>query len=140
MNNTIFIKSGVSKPAQVLAAIIKYKQITHTKDMPAMDDGILLKHHDIVIYDLPIAMEYLDEIIPSPPIYPIYPAARAIARTLVAALLDGRVKPNQIPARPWLGSEQLTAVDIVAGKYYHHQEAALAAALSSPIDTIGDII
>ncbi|MEQ8314394.1 MAG: glutathione S-transferase N-terminal domain-containing protein [Gammaproteobacteria bacterium] len=66
-----------------------------------------LVDRDLVLYEADIMMEYLDERFPHPPLFPVYPVARAQSRlwiyrikqdwcTLVDALMAGDGTPSQL--------------------------------------------
>lgn len=101
-----------------------------------------LVDRDLVLYEADIMMEYLDERFPHPPLFPVYPVARAQSRlwiyrikrdwcTLVDAIMAGDGTPSQLDKKrkelreslisiapifsekPFFMSDEFTIVDCV---------------------------
>lgn len=69
--NADIIVSSQKKPSTELLELNPYGT------MPTLID------RELVLYDAPIIMEYLDERFPHPPLFPVYPVARAETRKML---------------------------------------------------------
>ena len=82
---------------------------------------------DLVLYEADIMMEYLDERFPHPPLFPVYPVARARSRlwiyriqkdwcTLVDSILNETGTPSQIEKKRKELRESITSIAPIFGE------------------------
>jgi glutathione S-transferase len=83
-----------------------------------IDEGARCRviHAALTLSHLPMILEYLDEMIPSPPLMPVYPAARAIHRELLQEAMANTVTQTDIAAltrsSKFLNSAVMTTLDL----------------------------
>jgi RNA polymerase-associated protein len=103
-----------------------------------------LVDRELVLFEAPIIMEYLDERFPHPPLMPVYPVARARARlmvrriekdwyTLMNTIIDGREK-DKAQARKELTESLLTLAPVFAETpYFLNEEFSLIDCCLAPL-------
>ncbi|MEX0619184.1 MAG: glutathione S-transferase N-terminal domain-containing protein [Pseudohongiellaceae bacterium] len=105
-----------------------------------------LVDRDLVLYEANIMMEYLDERFPHPPLFPVYPVARAQSRlwmyrihrdwcTLVDKLMEGKAGPAETEKlRKQLKESIISIAPIFAEKpYFMSDEFSIVDCCVTPI-------
>ncbi|MSR11774.1 MAG: stringent starvation protein A [Gammaproteobacteria bacterium] len=105
-----------------------------------------LVDRDLVLYEADIMMEYLDERFPHPPLFPVYPVARAQSRLwiyrirkdwcgLVDKIMDGTGTPSQLDkARKELRESLISIAPIFGEKpYFMSDEFTIVDCCVTPI-------
>ena len=105
-----------------------------------------LVDRDLVLYEADIMMEYLDERFPHPPLFPVYPVARAQSRLwiyrirqdwceLVDSLMAGDGTPSQLEKKRKELRESLISIAPIFGEkpYFMSDEFTLVDCCFAPI-------
>ena len=105
-----------------------------------------LVDRDLVLYEADIMMEYLDERFPHPPLFPVYPVARAQSRlwiyrirkdwcTLVDPIMAGSGQPSQLDKRRKELRESLISIAPIFGEkpYFMSDEFTIVDCVVCPI-------
>ena len=105
-----------------------------------------LVDRDLVLYEADIMMEYLDERFPHPPLFPVYPVARAQSRlwiyrirkdwcTLVDPIMAGRGTPSQLDKMRKELRESLISIAPIFGEkpYFMSDEFTIVDCVVCPI-------
>ena len=105
-----------------------------------------LVHRDLVLYEADIMMEYLDERFPHPPLFPVYPVARAQSRlwiyrirkdwcTLVDPIMAGSGTPSQLDKMRKELRESLISIAPIFGEkpYFMSDEFTIVDCVVCPI-------
>ena len=105
-----------------------------------------LVDRDLVLYEANIMMEYLDERFPHPPLFPVYPVARAQSRlwiyriekdwcTLVDPIMNGNGTPNQLEKKRMELRESLISIAPIFGEkpYFMSDEFTIVDCVVCPI-------
>jgi stringent starvation protein A len=105
-----------------------------------------LVDRDLVLYEADIMMEYLDERFPHPPLFPVYPVARAQSRlwiyriskdwcNLVDPIMAGSGTPSQLDKMRKELRESLTAIAPIFGEkpYFMSDEFTIVDCVVCPI-------
>ena len=105
-----------------------------------------LVDRDLVLYEADIMMEYLDERFPHPPLFPVYPVARAQSRlwiyrirkdwcTLVDPIMAGSSTPSQLDKMRKELRESLISIAPIFGEkpYFMSDEFTIVDCVVCPI-------
>ena len=105
-----------------------------------------LVDRDLVLYEADIMMEYLDERFPHPPLFPVYPVARAQSRlwiyrirkdwcTLVDPIMAGSGTPSQLAKMRKELRERLISIAPIFGEkpYFMSDEFTIVDCVVCPI-------
>ena len=105
-----------------------------------------LVDRDLVLYEADIMMEYLDERFPHPPLFPVYPVARAQSRlwiyrirkdwcTMVDSIIAGSGTPSQLDKMRKELRESLISIAPIFGEkpYFMSDEFTLVDCCLGPI-------
>ena len=105
-----------------------------------------LVDRDLVLYEADIMMEYLDERFPHPPLFPVYPVARAQSRlwifrikkdwcSLVDSIMTGSGKPSQLDKIRKELRESLISIAPIFGEkpYFMSDEFTIVDCCVTPI-------
>ena len=105
-----------------------------------------LVDRDLVLYEADIMMEYLDERFPHPPLFPVYPVARAQSRlwifrikkdwcSLVDSIMTGSGKPSQLDKIRKELRESLISIAPIFGEkpYFMSEEFTIVDCCVTPI-------
>ena len=105
-----------------------------------------LVDRDLVLYEADIMMEYLDERFPHPPLFPVYPVARAQSRlwiyrirkdwcTLVDPIMAGSGTPSQLDKMRKELRESLISIAPIFGEkpYFMNDEFTIVDCVVCPI-------
>jgi RNA polymerase-associated protein len=105
-----------------------------------------LVDRDLVLYEADIMMEYLDERFPHPPLFPVYPVARAQSRlwiyriskdwcNLVDPIMEGKGTPSQLDKMRKELREGLIAIAPIFGEkpYFMSDEFTIVDCVVCPI-------
>ena len=105
-----------------------------------------LGDRDLVLYEADIMMEYLDERFPHPPLFPVYPVARAQSRlwiyrirkdwcTLVDPIMAGSSTPSQLDKMRKELRESLISIAPIFGEkpYFMSDEFTIVDCVVCPI-------
>ena len=105
-----------------------------------------LVDRDLVLYEADIMMEYLDERFPHPPLFPVYPVARAQSRlwifriqkdwcSLVDTIMAGAGKPSQLDKIRKELRESLISIAPIFGEkpYFMSEEFTIVDCCVTPI-------
>ena len=105
-----------------------------------------LVDRDLVLYEADIMMEYLDERFPHPPLFPVYPVARAQSRlwiyrirkdwcTLVDPIMAGSSPPSQLDKMRKELRESLISIAPIFGEkpYFMSDEFTIVDCVVCPI-------
>ena len=105
-----------------------------------------LVDRDLVLYEADIMMEYLDERFPHPPLFPVYPVARAQSRlwiyrirkdwcTLVDPIIAGSGTPSQLDKMRKELRESLISIAPIFGEkpYFMSDEFTIVDCVGCPI-------
>ncbi|MEE3301172.1 MAG: glutathione S-transferase N-terminal domain-containing protein [Pseudomonadota bacterium] len=105
-----------------------------------------LVDRDLVLYEADIMMEYLDERFPHPPLFPVYPVARAQSRlwifrikkdwcSLVDTIMAGSGKPSQLDKIRKELRESLISIAPIFGEkpYFMSEEFTIVDCCVTPI-------
>ena len=97
---------------------------------------------DLVLYDASIIMEYLDERFPHPPLFPVYPVARAEARKMMyriekdwySLMQDIQAGDNALAAREQLAFSIVNLEPVFANKpFFLHDEFSMLDCALAPL-------
>lgn len=119
MSNRITIYDNGTADTTTLLMMLAIKRYENLAIAKRTGD-LILSHGEVMVYDIIPALEYLDELLPSPPLYPLYPAARCTARQMVNGIITmGQWQAGELEAaaRPWIVSRELSIIDLVAYAY-----------------------
>ena len=105
-----------------------------------------LVDRELVLYEADIMMEYLDERFPHPPLFPVYPVARAQSRlwifrikkdwcSLVDTIMAGSGKPSQLDKIRKELRESLISIAPIFGEkpYFMSEEFTIVGCCVTPI-------
>ena len=105
-----------------------------------------LVDRDLVLYEADIMMEYLDERFPHPPLFPVYPVARAQSRlwiyrirkdwcTMVDSIIAGSGTPSQLDKKRKELRESLISIAPIFGEkpYFMSDEFTIVDCVVCPI-------
>ena len=105
-----------------------------------------LVDRDLVLYEADIMMEYLDERVPHPPLFPVYPVARAQSRlwiyrirkdwcTMVDSIIAGSGTPSQLDKMRKELRESLISIAPIFGEkpYFMSDEFTIVDCVVCPI-------
>ena len=105
-----------------------------------------LVDRELVLYEADIMMEYLDERFPHPPLFPVYPVARAQSRlwifrikkdwcSLVDSIMTGSGKPSQLDKIRKELRESLISIAPIFGEkpYFMSEEFTIVDCCVTPI-------
>lgn len=119
MSNRITLLDDGSVDAHTIRLMLAHKRYEnlHIADV-AHGAGYSMVHNSIILSSLIPILEYIDEIVPSPPLQPVYPAARAIHRAMLVDAYTHGIDRQDIlritRSTTYLHSPTITTLDLYA--------------------------